>query len=167
MTITKAIERITWRLRNGWKANQNDTDAINEIINFVNEKHNQQLQDNVLFAKLYIIVFAQMIKRYKTDVFDSIPQKELHRLLELPLKTYIERFTATLNENEYETLLKSKDLVIKHPKTFNDDEKKRLSEITLEEIKDTWDIETVGDNLTTQINHAINQYKDKHIKDVL
>jgi len=169
--IKKAINRITWRIGgNGWKANQNDADAINFIIDFVNVKHKEQINNHQLFAKLYIYVYGQFLSLYDATVFDDIPQKELHRILDKPLEQIIEDFTRQLNNSDKYSFYKELGLSKKHPLTMTDQEKKSDMKI-LEAVKndkeklesfitEIWDYEAVKENLEFQINNAINKYRN-------
>ena len=157
MTITKAIERISWRFKNHIKSNKTDQEALNAVVSFVNTKHKKQLQDNEMFAKVYIFMYAYFIKHYNTDIFDSIPQKELHRYLNQPLESIIERFKDRLNEQEMESMFREKGIKIKHPAT--ETKKKRedtLKKFTRKDFDDVWDYETVSEHLETMINLTLN-----------
>lgn len=173
MIITKAVDRFVWRFSkdtsyNKWKVNESDLEALNTIIDFVKNKHKQQLQANQLFAKLYVMVYAQFLQRYNATVFDDIPQVELHKLLDKPLSVFIQRFTDRLNDSELYSLLD--ELNIKHPSTTTKEEKDsetdRLSNAIQEQenkeklFGDVWDLETVTDALERQINLVIDSFKD-------
>lgn len=102
MNIEKALDRIRWRFSNGkaFMPNVNDVEAFNYLVDYVEQKEAQTLRDNALFAKLYIWVYGQFLSHYKATVFDSIPQKELNKLLDLPLADHVKRFTDSLNDSE-------------------------------------------------------------------
>lgn len=168
MTVHKAIDRITWRLNNGWKANENDARAINTIIEFINDKHKEQLVNYGLFAKLYIYFYGSLLNHYKATVFSSIPQKELHKILYKPLEDHIEHFKNTLNDSELYIAYSDLDISLKHPKLLTEEERQRDAK-KLEENKDkiagaianAWDYESVKEHLDTMINKAIDTYKNK------
>jgi hypothetical protein len=104
MTITRAIEHLKWKYGNKWNPTQTDADALNTIIKFTEDKHKKQLHDYHLFAKLYVMVYAQFLDKYKATVFDDIPKKELTKYLNTPLENIIQRFTDKLNESELYTI---------------------------------------------------------------
>lgn len=169
MNIEKSVRRIAWRLSNGWKANQNDIDAVNEIIEFVNAKQKEQIKDNQLFAKMYIHIYGEYLKFYKATVFDEIPQKELHKILDTPLSEIIENFKKDLNDSERYEIMKSLGMEDKHPATRTDQEKQKEKEITEQILEkhshdeiffnDIWDYKTVEKNLIIQINAVLNSFK--------
>ena len=143
MTIKTALERIFWRFQtiNG---NITDQKALDTLAEFVNDKHAKQLQDNEMFAKVYIFMYSYFLKHYNTDIYDPIPQKELHRYLEQPMHRIAERFQTRVNEREYEL-----QGTIVHPAIG-----KSTSDFT-----DVWDYETVKEHLELMINMAINEFK--------
>ena len=144
MNIKKAIEHFEFKFQKNWKPTPTDIIALNCIIEFVNDKHTKQLQDNEMFAKVYIFMYSYFLKHYNTDVYDSIPQKELHRYLDQPLERIVERFKVKMNEREYEL-----QGTIVHPAIG-----KSTSDFT-----DVWDYETVKEHLELMINMAINEFK--------
>ena len=143
MTIKTALERIFWRFKS-IKGNETDQETLNTLAEFVNDKHTKQLQDNEMFAKVYIFMYSYFLKRYDTDIYDSIPQKELHRYLDQPLERIVTRFKDKLNEKEYEL-----QGTIVHPAIGKSTSK----------FKEVWDYETVKEHLELMINMAINQFK--------
>jgi len=165
MTIKKAIEHLKWKYRNKWNPTQLDVDVLNTFIEFVEEKHKKQLQDYNLFAKLYIMVYAQFLDKYKATVFDDIPKKELSRYLDQPLEVIIQRFTDKLNESELYELFKDLNIEMKHPALKSESIKNKETDLLEKALKEDdnlerftghlWDYETVKDNLELQINSVI------------
>lgn len=146
--IKKALNRISWRMQNSWKSNQNDIDAYNQIVDFVNNTN--KINDYQLFAKLYIWVYGQLLIHYNATVFDKEPQKELHRILDKPLTQIIEEFTNKLNQTELYQLLQDKGI-----STKPHGEKDKVLEL---DQYPEWKTEDVKNNLETMINRAINQF---------
>jgi len=154
MTIKKAVERITWRLSNGWKANQNDLDAVNFIVDFVNVQNKKQIDDNQLIAKLYIYAYSSYLKHFRATVFDDIPRRELFKMLDRPIEVLIQRFTSDLNTTELYQFFQANDIKINHPILMPDKNKIEIKE-------DIWDYETVKENLERDINNLINLHAKK------
>lgn len=138
MNMNKAISRLTWRFKTNkpFLPSQEDINALNDVIEYVGVKEKQQLIDNQLFGKMYIYLYMEFLRHYETTVFDPIPQKELHKLLDKPLKAIVSDFVGVLNTNE---LYISTDL-----------KKSVKSKI--------WDYNEVAENLRIQVNAAINTY---------
>ena len=160
MTIKKAIDHFIWKFKNKWQPTQKDVDCLNEIITFVEDKHKKQFNDYQLFAKLYVMVYAQYLKRYDATVFDDLPRNELTRYLDQPLERIIQRFTDRLNESElYEFM--EKHGFDGHPATKSPEEKrqemKKLDELNHDVLlTNSWDYDTVKEHLEHQINTTIN-----------
>jgi len=169
MTVTKALEQFTFKLTKVWKATPIDIDAYNTLADFVEKNHKRQTQDFHLFAKLYIMVYALYLKKYKATVFDDIPKKELHKLLSKPTSYFIELFTDRLNESELYSLFNDLNIDMEqHPATKTKEQDENEVDVLQEALKDEeafnkftgkiWDYETVKDNLEAQINNVINKY---------
>lgn len=149
-TIKKAVERITWRMSNGWKSNDTDIEAINFIVDFVNITSKDNLKQNELFAKLYIWSYSQFLKKHNATVFDPIPQKELNKMLSKPIEIFIEAFRQDLNTTEqYQSFVKN-GIPITNPQLMTDEEREKIEIIT-----DVWDYDTIKENLERDINNCL------------
>jgi len=104
--VIKAVQRLGWRFSKACKGdgkfyvNGNDIKALNFIAEYVQDQQKRQYIENELFAKLYIKVYQRMIEHFKSDVFDPVPRRELHRILENSLEGIIHEFTQALNDSE-------------------------------------------------------------------
>ena len=169
MTITKAVNHFGFKLspkNNIWKATQTDADALYTIMDFVEDQHQKQLNDHHLFAKLYIMVYAQYLEKFKATIFDDIPKKELHKLLDKPLDYFIDLFTQRLNESELYSLFDELNIDMSHPalksETLKDKETQKLQNALNDKDNlnkftgQIWDREVVIENLELQINNVIN-----------
>lgn len=169
MTIKRAVDQIIFKFNKIWETTDTDLEALKTIMQFVEDKHKKQYQDYHLFAKLYIMVYAQFLDKYKTTFFDDIPKKELGKYLDQPLENIIQRFTDKLNESELYELFNEVGIEEKHPalKTLN--QKNHETELLKKSLKEEgnlerltgqiWDYETVSENLELQINNTINTFK--------
>jgi len=169
-TIKQAVEHLEFKFKNVWKPTPKDVEAYNKIVEFVEQKHKQQYQDYHLFAKLYVMVYAQFLEKYKATVFDDIPVKELNRYLDTPLAHIIQRFADKLNESELYEVLNKAGVENKHPVLKDEKQKNKETDQLAETIKNeddfkkftgqVWDFETVKQNLESQINNIINLNND-------
>ena len=158
MNIKKAIEHFQFKFKNAWRPTQRDVEALNSVINFTNKKHSEQLRDNEMFAKAYVFMYAYFVKHYNTDIFDDIPQKELHRFLDQPIERIVERFKDRLNEKELEDMYKAKGIEVKHPMVETVKEKEdNLSKLGIDDFKESWDFETLKEQLELMINLTLNK----------
>ena len=151
-TITKAINHFKWKFQNSWKPTQQDVEAYNQIVEFTEKKHEQQFVDQQLFAKLYIKYYGELIRYYKSSVFDKEPQKEINRILDTPIEHLIQDFCKTVKEVEQSRTLEVRG-DIKHPLQWTAEEKANIK-LVKEEITE----EDATTNLTAMINFAIDNY---------
>lgn len=154
MTITKAINHFEWKLNpknKQWKATKTDADAYNSILKFVKDKHENQFNNNTLFAKLYVIYYGELLKYFDGTVLDKIPQQELHKELHKPFERIVNEFIDKHQNIEY-SLQIPKEHRDKHPKQLT---KLGLSYKPVEKM----DYQETEDNLKSLINLALNQYK--------
>ena len=155
-TIKKAVEHFIFKLdpkNNIWKASEADGKAITQIVKFVEDKHEEQLRNNQLFAKLYITYYGELLKYYKASIFDKEPQKDLHKTLDTPLETIIDNFRATLKDIEISKTFEVNGS-IRHPLEWSEQDKanikmKKVNLIPYDEAED---------NLTAMINLALNTF---------
>ena len=175
MDINRAVQRLGWRFEKASKRsdhrfniNQNDLDALKIIDAFVVKQQKEQLQNQELFAKLYINNLTELIEHYNTNIFDPIPRRRIHGILLQPLHKLTKKLKDTLNDSEkYEllneigvdirhSLLRSEEETVKNLDTLqgafdNSENKKRL-------LGEVWDFETVKDCLEQEVNSAINLF---------
>lgn len=167
MQIEKAIKHFHYKLSNIWKATDKDIEAFKGIRDFVVRKNENQINNNQLFAKLYVYVYAQFLEKYNATVFDPIPQKELNKMLSKPLDLFIQSFTKNINESDMYENLQNLGLELKHPAIKSDkdiiNEKAIISDLSDDKIKDvlsdTWKVEDVENNLIAMLNAALNEIR--------
>lgn len=127
----KAINRLAYTISNGHKPNASDVEALNQLIDYVNKEKQRELNNNRLFAKLYVNVFKNdLIKNngnYKATV-DSLKStcridldEQLNGLVReanaIYLQNEMENYTKDISKFEYpkhdETKMKNrlKDLI--------------------------------------------------------
>ena len=127
----KAINRLAYTISNGNKPNASDVEALNQLIDYVNKEKQRELNNNRLFAKLYVNVFKNdLIKNngnYKATV-DSLKStcridldEQLNGLVReanaIHLQNEMENYTKDISKFEYpkhdETKMKNrlKDLI--------------------------------------------------------
>jgi hypothetical protein len=165
MTIEKAMQRIVWRVSNGTHTpNQNDVDAVTIVAEWMNRQKAQELQQNRLFAKMYVYCFIHELDFYKDLKF---AQRKLHEILKTPLSQLYEQFKNKLNLIELNALKKSLGFCNLHPllmsKEQNEKEAdliKENSELIQKYVFGIWTSERIEKGLNNQISEAINHYKN-------
>lgn len=175
MDINKAVQRLGWRFEQASKRpnhsftiNQNDLDALKKIDEFVVKNQKEQLQNQELFAKLYINNLTELIEHYNTTIFDPIPRRRIHGILRQSLQDLTEKLKDTLNDSEKYELMGELGVELKHPllrseeETGNDLEKLQGVLVDSENKKrllgEVWNYETVKDCVENEVNKVINSY---------
>ena len=151
-SIKKAVDHFEWRLKNfngkTLKVSENDVKALNLISDFVEQKHKEQINDYQLFGKLFITFYGELLRFYKTDVFDKEPQKAINKILDSPMELIIQKFIDKAQEEEQRLQYVDK-------KTGNFKAQKDWKHV---ELVEKMDFEEAKTNLTAMINNAINSY---------
>ena len=137
MTTERAISHFEYKLTNSWKPTKHDLEAYNALLKYIETKKKETIINNQLFGKLYIYLFGEFITYYNASVFDEIPQKELHKILDTDLRVLVTNLKDKLN-------LKDKEDYI-------------ITESSLKGFKEI-EYQEIADNLKSMINAAINEY---------
>ena len=90
MTLEESVERLQWRFstNKSFKPNQNDANALNFIFDWITRQKDINALNSDLFAKLYILQLNKTIRDFDSTVFDEIMQKEVSRVLSIPLDRF-------------------------------------------------------------------------------
>lgn len=149
--IKKAASRLKWRFRKekgsfkSFTPNDNDIEALNCILNWINNQKKETLNNNQLFAKLFIYHLTMIIRHYQTTVLDPIPQKELSKLLSYPLEHFYKAFESDLYENQLQKLL------------GKDSDKNEIIKDYIEQ-KDLYRRDFISGQLNHMITEALNRF---------
>jgi hypothetical protein len=147
MNIKKAIEHFEWKLSNHWKPTAKDIEAFNEIVKFSKNTLENNFNNNLFAAKLYVIYYGELLKYYESTVFDDIPQKELHKQLDKSFNEIVSDFIDKHHDIEM-ALQIPKEKRYKHPKETKL-EFKKLDKMQYEETET---------NLVNLFNLAFSKY---------
>lgn len=141
----KALDRLAWRFtsKKPFTPNQNDIDSLNVLISWMNRQQSETIKNNHLFAKLYIYNLNQSIRYFEASVFSDIPQKELSRILDLPLANFYSAFHKELQSNNVTRVVEDKNI---------------NKEDLLKELKNKYTLEECTDQLDKMINEALNRF---------
>lgn len=143
MTFDKAVQRLSWQFSRGvsFKPNQNDVDALNRIFEWITSQKEINLLNQQPFAKLYIERLVREIRENKSTVFNINMQKEVSRVLSMPIELFYEAFHSDLHNNQIRKVLKDK---LKKDVTFKD-------------MESFYTLEFVTDKLNHMITESINK----------
>lgn len=165
MTTDKAFDRLKWRMTNGqFVPNENDLTALKTLGEWINREKQKEVQQNTIFAKMYVYCFIHELHFYKDLKF---AQKKLHEVLKLSLVEQYQNFSTNLNQMEYEKFLHSIGITSDHPFLTAETQRKEEENIISENqvqiqrfLKGIWEPEKVFTSLDNQVSEAINHYKN-------
>lgn len=150
--LKKSVERLIWRFKpdhtgkaKAFYPNDNDVKALNTILGWINRQKQETVNNNQLFAKLYIYFLTQSIRYYETDVLDDIPQKELSRILDTPLANFYKAFEVDLHSAQISRLVQRA-------------KKENGKFYTIDELKAIYDSKAIKSHLDFMISEALNRF---------
>lgn len=156
-TVKKALEHLAWRFENGLKPTENDVKAYNKIAEYYEEQNKKDFYNNILFAKLYVIYYGELLKYYEGTVFDKMPQQELHRELDKPWSQIVEEFID--KHHDIEMMIQvPKELRGLHPRETKYQKFVEETGFNFKKV-DKIDYKEAEQNLTNLINLALNTFK--------
>lgn len=107
--LKKAAEHLLWRFNSekGIYISNKDKSCLNTLLEWINNEKKTNIEERavILFTKIYIYVLNQNIIHYDTDVLDKEPQKQLNRLLDLPLENFYEAFYKSIQNVQINRML--------------------------------------------------------------
>ena len=103
MTIKKAIERLSFTISKANKPNNNDAQALNAVIEWVNEQQQETLREQQLFAKLYTFLFSGYLKQFGGY---EAAMRLIDIELQTPLENHLEDLVRVIHMNEFDDLCK-------------------------------------------------------------
>ena len=167
MILEKALQRLEWRFTNGtFTPNQKDFDAVNDIITWINNQKSEAINNNHLFAKLYLYELNRLTELHHTTTFDLLPQKELSRLLNTPLELFYEAFYKNFNNQIQQEVFENNgiEIIPKHQKTEVQLNQERVAlrnmskEDVLKIISEAYTYQEVTEILNNMISEALNRF---------
>jgi len=162
MTIQQSVERLIYTISKGHKPNVTDQIALNKVILDLNNNAKENVQDNILFAKLYALVLTDFIRQYQDNDFAN---KQLNKELSAPIGFHLNNLKNQLNTTEISNYFKSKGITdpylngnMTDVHKVLDRNKKIFPEISITEfleVADMWDIDNVTAHFTNSVNQSI------------
>jgi hypothetical protein len=142
MTVAESIKRLSFTISKQNKPNQNDAEAINQIIEFLNLSNKKVIKENQLLAKMFCFVLKEFLNHYKNVNFAS--KKINSDILSLPIEYHLQSLKSMLDMHELTETYKSGI----------------PSEEYLKESFETWQIDHVIQNFEFNFNLILNYYKN-------
>lgn len=174
MNIETSINRISWRFKNSnIKVNESkiiinntDIEAVDFLVNWVNNQKQQSLLENLLFAKIYTYALSNELEFYKEI---SYANRKLQDALRLPIEHHYDTITKELNRIEYNKFCHSVGIITDHMEkmglnTKQEDEQQALIKKHQKELQKfilgVWSQEEVYKSLNNQITECVNKFKN-------
>lgn len=162
MSLENSIKHLHWKCSQA-NASIKDRQAIDEVIEWINREKKKTIQQNQLFAKLYICHFGELMIHFK-DI--SFAQKELHKLLSESTINHVEWFRKKFNLIHQNKALKKMGLsatpwyILEKPELKKEDDLIQENQELFLGHLNKWNIELIQKSLDNQITDAYNLYKD-------
>jgi hypothetical protein len=125
--IQKQIDRLKYTFTKGNKPNATDIEALNNIIKYVNSEKERELNNNHLFAKLFLSDFKNDFIKNEGNYQYNIDS--LRIILKKPLESHYEDVFNEMNEIEYVKFAKSKGLTFIHPALCDEEDREIQSKL--------------------------------------
>lgn len=129
--VKKAGERLLWRFSlKSFAPNEDDQMALKSVLAWINRNASENVNNNQLFAKLYVYFLTQEIRYNQATVLDEKLQKKVHSMLDKPLALFYKAFINDLYSSQFnklkegQTLQESNEVmmdIIQFKETFNED----------------------------------------------
>ena len=104
--IEKDIKRLQFTFSKGYTPNDNDFDALDSIIKYVNKEKQRELNNYQLFAKLYISQFKNVL--IKSDGNYQLAAKSILDVVQMDLNDQLDRLILEANQIYLEKDIKEK-----------------------------------------------------------
>lgn len=131
-----------------FEPNEDDFNALKSLLGYVNRQNSENIKNNQLFAKLYIMELVHEIRRNETTVFNDRIFHQISNKLAMPLGLFYKTFYEDLCSNQLNRLTKG---------TFTDKEGNDIV-MDYKRFKETFSLQHVVDNIDEQINKALHRY---------
>jgi hypothetical protein len=171
--IEKAINRLQWRFKNenvkvGESKiiiNELDQKAVDFLIEWINNQKLENLNQNLLFAKLYTYSLINEIEFYKDIEFAN---KKINEVCETDIQQLYNEVYRKLNNLEYLKFCKEKGIITDHIEkmTLNKEQEQKQKDLIKQNesklkliLKGLWSKEKTYKSLNNTISETINKFK--------
>jgi len=98
----KELKRLAYTIGNGNKPNENDVKALNGVIEYFNNERKRDLQNNELFAKLFINVFKNDLIKSNGDYQKTL--NTLKMIFKIDIHAHYDSLHSEINQIEFDNL---------------------------------------------------------------
>lgn len=99
MNLIQAIKRLSFTTSNGNKANDSDVDALNVIIQWINNEKEKRINENRYFGKMVIYTYLRELDHFQDS---NLAERKIHDILERPLEYWYDRIRLNFIMRELE-----------------------------------------------------------------
>lgn len=139
MKLKEALQRLSFTVSKQNKPNSNDAEALNKVLEYVNGTIKKEVNENELFAKLYVYLLLNETIFYKGDI--DMAQNRINEILSKSLYSLYESHRDNFNAISLNNFLHENGLSDKHPLAYNQAEQEKNKQLT--NLKD-WDFYAKG-----------------------
>jgi hypothetical protein len=171
--IEKAINRLQWRFKNenvkvGESKiiiNELDQKAVDFLIEWINNQKLENLNQNLLFAKLYTYSLINEIEFYKDVEFAN---KKINEVCKTDIQQLYDEVYRKLNNLEYLKFCKENGIITDHIEkmTLNKEQEQKQKDLIKQNesklkqiLKGLWSKEKTYKSLNNTISETINKFK--------
>ena len=120
-----AMNRQAWRLSNGqYTPNEKDIEAFEVMAQWKDNQEKSTPKEHHLFAKLFIFIYMQILKKNNASIFDRTVLKDITSLLIKPLEDYYQDFYDMINSDESYQIFEENGIKMKPPIIYTEEERK-------------------------------------------
>jgi len=128
MKLKEAIQRLSFTVSKQNKPNATDAEALNKILDYLNNSIKKEINENEMFAKVYVYLLFNEVMFYKGDV--DMSQAKINDVLKQPLIDLYENFRMSFNAIALNNFLHENGLSEKHPLLYDPIEEQKNKELT-------------------------------------
>ncbi len=139
---------------------------LKEIVLFINKQHESVINENILFAKLFIAKLTDIkLHDFGSEVY-PVNQKAMINILKLDLEEHYKQLMETLNTNYRREILEQNGINPKHEHLKTDKdlefEELKIKNISKEDIKKIksglYELDEVKDRVNKMLSKALIKY---------
>lgn len=168
MKLKQAFDRLKFTISKQNKPNEKDIEAFNKLAEYFDKQNKDVIQENLLFAKLYAYLLAELTNYYNDVDFAN---KQINKILQEPLGVRIEILKMDLKNidtRNYFIQRKILDPFLQNKSYLELEEIYKRYENKLPQLNandflkclNNWDYNSVVYNLETNINLSITNFKN-------
>lgn len=157
MKLKEAFRRLRFTISSKNKPNDVDIEAFNTLSEYLKEVQEKTIQDNLLFAKLYMYLLGKLVSYYNNA---DEANKHINKILSQKTDNLIGILEIELKAMELRQIIP--DPVLNCKASEIPDKMKNYPKFQqeFESAWDFWDNDNVRSHIETQINLSLHKFKN-------